>query len=95
LCLESIEEANRRVAIRVENGGHYVSEDEIKTRYFDGFANLDSSFTYFDIVDIFDTSAYAAEPKHVLSLEKGVATIKGNLPNYLSQLIPLIAKGYS
>jgi predicted ABC-type ATPase len=93
LCLESTEEANKRVAIRVENGGHYVSENEIKTRYFDGFANLNSSFRYFDIVDIFDTSAYAAEPKHVLSIENGIATIKGKLPNYLGQLIPLIAAG--
>ena len=91
LCLESIEEAKKRVAIRVENGGHFVSENEIKNRYFGGFSNLDSNFRYFDIVDIFDTSAYAAAPKYVMSLENGNATIKGKLPRYLCHLIPLIA----
>ncbi len=40
LCLNSIEEAKRRVAKRVKNGGHYVSESEIKKRYYECFANL-------------------------------------------------------
>ena len=38
LTLDSIEEAKRRVAIRVENGGHFVPESEIIKRYFDGFS---------------------------------------------------------
>lgn len=37
LCLDSIEKAKQRVAIRVENGGHFVADSEIKLRYFDGF----------------------------------------------------------
>ena len=37
LCLNSIEEAQKRVDIRVENGGHFVSKEEIEKRYFDGF----------------------------------------------------------
>lgn len=34
LCLDSIEEAKRRVAIRVQNGGHFVSESKIKKKIF-------------------------------------------------------------
>lgn len=44
LCLDSIQEAKKRVAIRVENGGHYVPENEIEKRYNDGYNNLNSFF---------------------------------------------------
>lgn len=40
-CLNSIDEAKRRVQIRVENGGHYVPDEEIVSRYYSGFENLD------------------------------------------------------
>lgn len=48
LCLDSIQEAKKRVAIRVENGGHFVPEIEIEKRYKDGYNNLNSYFNYFD-----------------------------------------------
>ncbi len=92
LCMDSIEEAKRRVAIRVQNGGHYVSEHEIKKRYFEGFANLNAHFEYFDLIDIFDTSAYSKEPQYILSIEAGLITPKKRLPKYLVQLLPEIAK---
>ena len=92
LCLDTIEEAKRRVAIRVQNGGHFVSDIEVKKRYFDGFANLNTYFSYFDLIDIFDSSAYSKEPKYILSIEDGVIIIKRNLPEYLVHLIPEIAK---
>ncbi len=92
LCLKSIAEAKKRVAIRVENGGHFVSDDEIKKRYFEGFDNLNMHFEYFDVIDVFDTSAYATEPKHLLSLENGLIARKNKLPQYLISLIPRIIK---
>ncbi len=52
LCLDSIEEAKRRVTIRVQNGGHYVPEDEIRKRYYEGFSNINEYFTFL-IVFIF------------------------------------------
>jgi len=92
LCLDSIEEAKRRVAIRVQNGGHFVPEGEIKKRYFEGFANLNAHFKYFDLIDLFDTSAYAKEPGYILSIEDGTITAKRSLPVYLIPLLPEIAK---
>lgn len=92
LCLNSIEEATRRVAIRVENGGHFVPESEIQKRYYEGYANLNSHFRYFDIVDMFDTSAYAREPSHILSIESGIIKSKKIFPAYLTHLLPDIAK---
>jgi predicted ABC-type ATPase len=93
LCLDSIEEAKRRVTIRVQNGGHFVPESEIIKRYFEGFANLNTHFKYFDLIDVFDTSAYSKEPRYILSLEDGVITAKSQLPeDYLIRLIPEIAK---
>jgi len=92
LCLDSIEEAKRRVAIRVQNGGHFVSESEIKKRYSEGFTNLNAHFRYFDLIDIFDTSGYSKEPEYILSFEDGAIRTKRNLPGYLVHLIPEIAK---
>lgn len=58
LCLDSIQEAKKRVAIRVENGGHFVPDSEIQKRYYEGFNNLNSFFNYFDYVDLYDSSKY-------------------------------------
>lgn len=91
LCLDSIEEAKRRVAIRVENGGHYVSESEITKRYFDGFSNFNRYYSFFDLIDVFDTSAYSAEPEYLFSIEQDKVIIK-KFPSYLNNLIPDIAK---
>ena len=90
LCLNSIEEATRRVAIRVENGGHFVADSEIKKRYFEGFANFNAHFKYFNIVDIFDTSAYSQVPEYIASVENGILVTKRSIPEYLIKLIPAI-----
>jgi len=92
LCLNSIEEAKRRVAIRVQNGGHFVPESEIRKRYFEGFTNLNAHFDYFDLIDIFDTSAYSKEPEYLLSVENGISATHRKLPECLVHLIPDIAK---
>lgn len=88
LCLDSIEEAKRRVAIRVQNGGHFVAEAEIIKRYYEGFQNLNAHFKFFDYVDVFDTSAYAAEPEYLFSIENGKVEAINHFPDYLKQLLP-------
>lgn len=89
--LDSIEEAKRRVAIRVANGGHFVPDSEIKKRYFEGFANLNTYYSYFDSVDVFDCSTYKKEPQFCFSLSKGIPILKNSFPKFLIPLIPEIA----
>lgn len=90
-CLDSIEEAKKRVQIRVENGGHFVPENEIITRYNLGFQHLDEHWAYFDEVHLFETSTYKAPPKHFLSLlGESMLFVIGDLPAYLEDLIPSI-----
>lgn len=92
LCLDSIAEAKKRVAIRVENGGHFVPENEIEKRYQDGYNNLNSFFDYFDYVDLFDSSKYLTHPSHILSIESGKVVSRAHIPDYLNILIPDILK---
>lgn len=92
LCLDSIQEAKKRVAIRVENGGHYVPENEIEKRYNDGYNNLNSFFNYFDYIDLFDSSKYLKHPTHILSIESGKVSSITKIPDYLKSLIPDIIK---
>lgn len=90
LCLDSIQEAEKRVAIRVENGGHFVPKNEIQKRYIDGYNNLNSFFSYFDYVDLYDSSRYSEKPSHILSIESAKVLSITNIPSYLNLLIPNI-----
>ena len=90
LCMDSVAEAKKRVAIRVENGGHFVPSDEIEKRYHDGFGNLNKYYAYFDKVDLFDTSGYGHPPKHILSVENHVMVKRSFVRSYLKGLIPNI-----
>lgn len=92
LCLNSLEEAQKRVDIRVENGGHYVPLSEIERRYFEGFENLNAYFRFFAKVDLFDTSEYGHPPRHLLSIENQLLTRSPGMPSYLDTLIPDILK---
>lgn len=92
LFLDSIQEAKKRVAIRVENGGHFVPENEIEKRYNDGYNNLNAFFDYFDYVDLYDSSRYLKHPSHVLSIEAGKVLSITHIPDYLNVLIPDIIK---
>lgn len=87
LCLNSIEEAIKRVAIRVQNGGHFVPENEIKKRYFEGYENLNSYYDFFDSIDFFDTSSFGNAPQFLLSIEKEKKPFINSIPLYLKDLI--------
>lgn len=89
-CLSTIEEAKRRVQIRVENGGHFVPEIEIIKRYNLGFEHLDLYWSYFDEVYLFDTSTYSQEPKFILSLIHGKVDLPKKSPTFLAERIPSI-----
>jgi predicted ABC-type ATPase len=89
LCLDSIELANKRVLIRVENGGHFVPKYEVERRYYAGFENLNKYYAQFDFIDIFEGSAHARIPEHMATVENGkvVFSTLGHI-KYLKNLIP-------
>ncbi|WP_339815881.1 zeta toxin family protein [uncultured Imperialibacter sp.] len=91
-CLDSVEKAKERVRIRVENGGHFVPDNEIEERYKLGFENLDRLFAQFDFVHLFDSSFYKEEPHHILSAREGQLIYFSEFPEFLKLLIPTIAK---
>lgn len=88
--MDSVAEAKKRVAIRVENGGHFVAADEIEKRYHEGFSHLNKNFGYFDKVDLFDTSSYGKPPKHILSIQDEFLLKSSCIGSYLNALIPNI-----
>ena len=91
-CLNSVEEAKRRVQIRVENGGHFVPKKEIENRFIQGYHNLDKHFHQFDVVHLLDSNNYGEEPHHLLSLYDGNFMISNKLPEILQLLLPRIKK---
>lgn len=90
ICLESINLANKRVAIRVENGGHFVPNFEVERRYNAGFKNLNRVYSQFDFVDILEGSAHGKVPKHIASIENGKVVYITLEEEYLHSLIPKI-----
>ena len=94
-CLNSINEAKIRVQIRVENGGHFVPQNEIEERYFLGFNNLNEFWSFFDEIYLFDTSTYKEEPKFLFSTLNGKIDQFEYFPDYLKILIPTIWKQLS
>jgi predicted ABC-type ATPase len=90
ICLESIYLANKRVAIRVENGGHFVPNFEVERRYNAGFKNLNRVYSQFDFVDILEGSAHGKVPKHIASIENGKVVYITLEEEYLHSLIPKI-----
>jgi predicted ABC-type ATPase len=88
-CLEDIELAKERVAIRFENGGHYVTDNEVELRYYAGFSNLNKFFMEFDEIYLLDASAHNKIPSTLLHYEKNYTpNMIRDIPNYLYELCP-------
>jgi len=87
-CLDSIVQAKKRVQIRVENGGHFVSDVEIEHRFYEGYQNLDKNFQKFDIVHLLNSSKYAEIPEHLISMDHGNIAAFSNFPIFLESLLP-------
>ena len=67
-CLSDTIIAKERVAIRVNNGGHFVSDQEIELRFKQGYENFEETFKYFDNIQVFDTSKECEKPKEIAFL---------------------------
>lgn len=90
-CLDSVQEAEKRVAIRVENGGHYVPKNEIKKRFHAGYKNLDSFYKEFNNVHLLNSSLYDHEPQYILSISNGQLIKNEELPEFLKLHLPIIS----
>lgn len=89
-CLNSIDEAKKRVQIRYENGGHYVPDREVEERFYLGYKYLNEHFKDFDHIHLLDSSFYDSEPCHITSLQKGKLVSVNKYPEYLKELLPKI-----
>lgn len=54
--VDSVETAKRRVAERVQNGGHGIPESDIEKRYFQSFSNLQYLLKECDLAVFYDNS---------------------------------------
>jgi len=91
-CLNSVEEAQKRVAIRVENGGHFVPDSEIINRFGAGYNNLNEHFGFFDTLHLFNSSTYGKAPDYCLTFQKGKLVKKADLPSFLEDFTPILYK---
>ena len=91
-CLDSFEEAKRRVSIRVENGGHHVPDNEIQRRFTAGYQNLDRYYAQFDAIHLLNSSFYDQEPQHIMSLSNGMVNTVSEIPEFLGNVLPKISK---
>ncbi len=88
-CLKNTELAKERVAIRYENGGHYVSNREVEQRYKSGFENLNNLFSNFDTLLLLETSQHNKLPRTVVHLKKkSTHQLFPPIPRYLVQICP-------
>lgn len=89
-CLNSVDEAKRRVQIRYENGGHYVPSHEIEERFYLGYKFLNEHFKDFEVIHLLDSSAYDDMPCHIASLRNGKLETISHYPDYLNSWLPNI-----
>ena len=91
--LKSIELAKERVLIRFQNGGHYVSDAEIASRYLDGFKNLNRCYHLFDHLMLMECSEDNAEPKIFFhNYDEGKIKIETEIPSYFKTNCPDLTK---
>ncbi len=78
--------------IRVENGGHFVPDIQIKERFELGYKHLNEYFSQFDFVHLMNSSFYKEAPHHILSIHKEEVIQLSNFPYFLKDFVPNISK---
>lgn len=71
ICLDNLQKAEERVALRYREGGHFVGREEIKYRFEEGYKNLDNLFSVLDKLFIYDNSTDTLGLNEVLRMERG------------------------
>jgi predicted ABC-type ATPase len=91
--LESIQAASERVRLRVAEGGHDVSLENIKANYDEGLKNLQAYFGDFDRVYLFQNFAGINEPAlltPLMHINKGQIVERAtNLPDWVARFLAI------
>lgn len=69
-CLDNLDIAKKRVAIRTDNKGHFVRNDVIEYKWQEGYKNLNLHFQIFDFIQLIDNSKHLSIPINLFSLSK-------------------------
>ena len=94
-CLENIEKAIERVAIRAKNKGHFVPENVINYKWKEGYKNVNSHFSDFDYIAFIDNSEELI-PKILFEMNKDgdeefvISVFENKLPIYIPTRFPAI-----
>jgi len=92
-CLDSIEIAQKRVAIRTDNNGHFVRNDVIEYKWHEGYKNLNLHFQIFDFIQLLDNSKHNSIPTNVFSLTKN-DTGAFDVESYVEEIPPYAQRRY-
>ena len=98
-CLENIEMAKDRVAIRAKNKGHFVPENVINYKWKEGYKNVNHHFSDFDYIAFIDNSEELI-PKILFEMNKvaieefAIYVFVNKLPAYIPIRFPDIFKLY-
>jgi len=77
LYINNIEKCQERVKLRVEKGGHFVSDEEISFRYSNGLSNIKKAIN-FDLKIYFYDMSEDDKQSPVLFVKKGKISINEN-----------------
>lgn len=93
--LKSLEESILRVWIRVNSGGHKVSEESIRYNYEHGYANLYKFYSEFDTITLYDNSISIENnvriPRKILYSENGLIKLYADwvAPEWVKKFVQL------
>ena len=88
--IDNAELAIGRVIQRVEDGGHDVPDEKIRSRFPRTFTNLREAIRFVDYVYLLDNSAYDEPYRHVATFEGGKLTQRSNItPTWAAEILDL------
>ncbi|HEV8513703.1 MAG TPA: zeta toxin family protein [Cyclobacteriaceae bacterium] len=90
IILDTPEIAIDRVNDRVLKGGHFVDEETIRRRFYDGLDLLDSTFMLFDVVSIYISRTNLISSAILIEPGRNKVELFNPLPESISVYLPKI-----
>jgi len=93
LLLSSIAQSKDRVAVRVKNGGHFISNNDIMINYTEGLKNLVFFASRFNHLELIDASGNYLSLRPLLSIRSGILNFHAtNMPSWAEQTVRAVAQ---